>query len=476
MHRFSLYILFALFITAGMSHDCTGFDPMGPPSPAGSAAWRTTGNGRDGPEAGEGPHRVEIRHQGTAFRMYRDGKPYQIKGIGGHDFLESAAAAGANSFRTWAPGDMAGLLDRARGLNMTAMLGVWLSHKPSDYTDPLYKKSIIQEIQDLVARHKDHPALLVWSLGNEINLEGADTRAAWQFVNELARMIKDRDPNHPVITVIACNPTTLNNIAALAPNLDAVGINAYGAIASLRAMVERSFYHGPYMITEWGVDGHWEAQHTAWGRPIEPTSAQKAEYHLLRYANDILANSDRCIGSYVFLWGQKQERTPTWYSLFLKDLPGTDGAGVSSPAADVMQFNWTGAWPVNRAPLVFDIMINEFSARQNIILSPGEPIVSRVAAGDPENDPLRFMWELLEEPAVLGVGGSHESRPKTLTSVRPNNLPVLNLHAPPTAGDYRLFVYVLDNNGHVGTANIPFQVRLFPGPAARTDQRPPGPG
>jgi len=476
VYRFSLSIFFALLITAGVFSDCLGLDPAGPSPPAATAAWRATQNRPGRPEAPNGPLRVEIRHQGTAFRMYRGGEPYHIKGIGGRDFLESAAAAGANSIRTWGPREAAALLDRARGLNMTVMLGIWLSHDPSDYTDPLYKKSKIEEIQDLVARFKRHPALLVWSLGNEINLEGADTRAAWQFVNELARTIKIRDPDHPVITVIACNPATLNNIAALAPDLDAVGINAYGAVTSLRAMVDRSFYQGPYMITEWGVDGHWEAQRTAWGRPIEPTSAQKAEYHLRRYANDIVANSDRCIGSYVFLWGQKQERTPTWYSLFLENLPGTDTGGVSSSAVDVMHFNWTGTWPVNRAPLVFDIMINNVSAQQNIVLSPGEPIVSRVAAGDPEGDPLSFAWELLEEPTVLGAGGSHESRPKTLASVRPNNLPVLNLHAPLAAGEYRLFVYVLDNNGHVGTANIPFKVRLFPGRAARTDQPPLGPG
>lgn len=241
-------------------------------------------------------------------------------------------------------------------------------------------------------------------------------------------------------------------------------------------MLDRSLYHGPYMITEWGVDGHWEAPRTAWGRPIEPTSAQKAEYHLRRYTNDIMSNSDRCIGFYVFLWGQKQERTPTWYSLFLKELPITDITGVFSPAVDVMHFNWTETWPVNRAPLVFDILINDVPARQNIILSPGEPIVSRVAAGDPEDDPLSFIWELLEEPAALGGGGSHESRPKTLAGAKPNNLPPINLRAPLTAGDYRLFVYVLDNSGHVGTANIPFQVRLSPGPAACSDQPslPPG--
>ena len=128
---------------------------------------------------------------------------------------------------------------------MTVMPGVWLSHDPSGYADPSYRETKTDEIRDLVARHKNHPALLAWSPGNKINLEGADTPAAWQFVDDLARMIKERDPNHPVLTVIACNPRTLNNIAASAPDLDAVGIDAYGALTALRALVDRSACRGP---------------------------------------------------------------------------------------------------------------------------------------------------------------------------------------------------------------------------------------
>jgi len=433
-------------------------------------------SGYNHPETGKGPLRVEIEHQEDAFRIHRDGKPYYIKGIAGREFLESAAAAGANSIRTWGPRDADVLLDRAQDLNMTVMLGIWLSQHASDYADPIYKKRKIQEVQSLVESHKNHPALLVWSLGNEINLEGADTRAAWQFVDELARMIKDQDVNHPVTTVISSKQTTLNKIAAFAPNLDAVGINAYGSVTCLRTMVDHSSYNGPYLITEWGVNGHWETAQTSWGRPIEPTGTQKAEYHLLRYAQDILANSDRCIGSYVFLWGQKQERTPTWFSMFLDNLPGTDTARVSFPAVDAMHFNWTGRWPVNRAPQVLTMMINDVPADRNIILSPGEPMISRVEAGDPENDPLSYVWELLEEPSVLGTGGSHEPRPKTLSSVRRDNLPVLSLYAPLAAGAYRLFVYVLDHNGHAGTANIPFQVRESRGQTVKTGRHPLGPG
>jgi hypothetical protein len=240
--------------------------------------------------------------------------------------------------------------------------------------------------------------------------------------------------------------------------LDAVGINAYGALSGVREMIDSTAYDGPYIITEWGVDGHWEAERTAWGRPIEPTSEEKAGYHLRRYAQNILANGDKCIGSYVFLWGQKQERTPTWYSMFIEDLPGLDIPGASCPTVDAMRFNWSGCWPSNRAPKVDRVTINAIEAAGDVRLTPGEPILARVAATDPDNDGLSYVWELMEEPSILGIGGSQEPRPGALGDVVQGIQPELSLLAPGRAGEYRLFVYVLDRNGHIGTANIPFQV------------------
>jgi hypothetical protein len=462
--------LIIIFI-AGLTSICPASSSIGPQGPPVGTSSRALQDNSGHPKIPEHPLRVEIKQQATAFRLFRGDKPYYIKGVGGRHFLEKAAAAGANSIRTWSHRNAGVLLDRAQDLQMTVMIGFWLSHYASDYADPCYRAEMIEEVRDVVKRYRSHPALLIWSLGNEINLEGGDTQEAWLFVDELARQIKQLDPNHPVITVITSKQSTLNAIAALAPHLDAVGINAYGAVTSLRNMIDASYYKGPYIITEWGVDGHWEVLHTAWGRPIEPTSARKEEFHLQRYSQDILANSDRCIGSYVFLWGQKQERTPTWYSMFLKNGLGTDIGTVSCPAVDAMRYNWTGSWPHNRAPQVWEMNLNSVSAEHNIILPPDAPIVSRVQADDPENDTLSYVWELLEEPTSLGTGGSFENRPRTLVSVREDGSPVLSLRAPSKPGQYRLFVYVLDHNGHAGTANIPFQVNNPPDEKIMADLR-----
>ena len=47
-----------------------------------------------------------------------------------------------------------------------------------------------------------HPAVLMWVVGNELNLESRDPRV-WNAVNDLAVMIHREDPHHPVMTTLA---------------------------------------------------------------------------------------------------------------------------------------------------------------------------------------------------------------------------------------------------------------------------------
>lgn len=404
---------------------------------------------------------VQIRSNGGGFELYRRGEPYYIKGVGGTRFIEEAYAAGANSVRTWSAKNIDMILDRSEKNHMTVLLGIWLSHDPSDYRDDAYKKRTVARVENLLNQHKDHPALLMWALGNEINLRGNDSPEAWQFVNSLARMIKAHDVHHPVISVISFRKETLDKIAEYAPDIDAVGINAYAALSKVREMVEASEYQGPYLITEWGVTGHWEVERTQWGRPIEPTSAQKAELYRHFYVQDILKNKDRCLGSYVFLWGQKQERTPTWYSMFIESIPGIKIDTLTCATVDVMNYNWSGAWPANRAPEVTAMTINGITAYDNVSLYRGQEMVIKVAAGDPDQEPLNYIWEILEEPVKLGVGGSREPRPTAVGEALLAETPAIQIPAPKMSGLYRLFVYVVDKQGRVGTANIPFQVDTY---------------
>jgi hypothetical protein len=98
--------------------------------------------------------------------------------------------------------------------------------------------------------------------------------------------------------------------------IDLLCINTYGGLATLPRTIRQSGWDGAYLVTEWGPTGHWEGLQTIWKSPIEETSSEKAAVYKSRYEYGIENDRQKCLGSYVFLWGQKQERTPTWYGVF----------------------------------------------------------------------------------------------------------------------------------------------------------------
>jgi hypothetical protein len=404
----------------------------------------------------EGPGQVQIVRNGTAFEMMRDGVPYYIKGIAGGANLPLAQQYGANSTRTYSSNGAAGALDRARTRCMTVLLGVSLSQVPADYANPTYLASKRTEVTNLLATIKTHPALLMWALGNEINL-GADIQAAWTFVGELAQLIHAQDPNHPVMTVIAgVSVTAINHVVQWSPGIDVIGVNNYGPVINTNTDIARSMFTGPVVVTEWGPTGHWESPNTTWARPLEDTSGAKGRLFVTRYNG--FSHSARVLGDYVFLWGQKIERTPTWYGMFLETNADLGLAAETLPTVDSMAFEWTGAYPANRAPDVTAITLNGMAPNSSVTLTAGQAVQAQVTATEPEGDAMAYVWEILQDPVQPDLKGAPEARlPRVGAPVR-GTTPMLDATAPAQAGQYRLLVYVLDGKGHAGTANIPFRV------------------
>ena len=56
-------------------------------------------------------------------------------------------------------------------------------------------------MKKLVMEFKDHPAVLMWAIGNELEV-GYKDRNVWNAVNDVAKMIHEVDPNHPALTVV----------------------------------------------------------------------------------------------------------------------------------------------------------------------------------------------------------------------------------------------------------------------------------
>ena len=402
-----------------------------------------------------GAVKVEIRQTNGAYELRRGGRPYFVRGAGGSQFPERIAAYGGNSIRTWGTADAPQVLAAARAHGLTVMLGLDVARERHgfDYDDPRAVAAQLQKLKAEVLKYKDDPAVLLWGIGNELNLEYKNPKV-WAAVNDIARMIHAVDPNHPTSTVLAgAGPREIAYVKARCPAVDILSVNTYAGLAAIPQQLHDSDWTGPYLVTEWGPTGHWESQQLPWKAAVEETSSQKAAVYQSRYEASVLRDRAHCLGTYVFLWGQKQERTPTWYGLFTED-------GQETEVVDVMEYLWSGHWPRNRAPHLAALRLNGRRARDTVYVRAGQPYPATADVTDPENDALTYRWELLPESTDLHNGGDRESRPAPLpAALSAAQAGAVQVLAPAQPGPYRLFVYASDGHGNVATGNVPFFVR-----------------
>lgn len=403
----------------------------------------------------EGPVKVELRLKDSSYQLLRNGQPYFIKGAGGGAYPDRIAAYGGNSIRTWGTRDAQKILDSAYKYNLTVLMGLDVSSERHgfNYDDTVAVRKQFERLRGEVVKYKDHPALLAWGIGNELNLQYKNPRV-WDAVNDISKMIHELDPNHPTTTILAgVNKTVVDYIKERTQDIDLLSINTYGGLATLPRTLRQAGWDGAYMVTEWGPTGHWEGLQTTWNSSIEETSSEKAAVYKSRYEFSIERDKGKCIGSYVFLWGQKQERTPTWYGLFTEK-------GEESEVMDVMHYLWSGSWPKNKAPHLYSFQVNNKKSLDNIYLAPGKNYNAVAIATDPDNDKLSYRWELMPEPTQLSTGGDFEARPKSMEGlVSAGAAGNAVFKAPGQEGAYRIFVYITDGNNNVATANIPFFVK-----------------
>jgi hypothetical protein len=400
------------------------------------------------------PIKVEVKQINGQYKLYRDGKPYYIKGAGGHTHLDKVAQYGGNSIRTWGMDGTQELLDAAHKLGLTVTFGLWVQHERHGFNyDNEEKVSLqLERFTETVRKFKDHPALLAWGIGNEVDLQYTNTKV-WDAINDIAKMIHREDPNHPTLTVTAgIGKEKIALIKAKCPAIDIYAVNAYGDLPNIPTKIRTCGWTGPYIVTEWGFTGHWEIAKTNWDAAIEETSTEKAKVYQSRYAQSMQVDTARCLGSYVFLWGNKIEYTPTWCGLFLD-------TGEETEAVGVMQYLWSGKWPANKAPTVSSITIDRFPAKKNIVLEPQSLHRIAAPASDPDGDPLMYEWILRYESNNKLSGGDAEAMPKEIKGrVTADSPGTASLLAPALVGAYRVYVYIYDGKNHVATANFPFYV------------------
>lgn len=402
--------------------------------------------------------KVTIKNTEGKYQLLVNNEPFYIKGAG-LEFgnIPALAKHNGNSFRTWRTdnGEQSGkeVLDEAHKYGLMVTMGIEVARERHgfDYNDEAAVKEQKERIRKEVLEFKDHPSLLIWAIGNELNLRSTNPRV-WDAVNDISKMIHDIDPNHPTTTTLAgMSQQDIEYIKERCKNIDILSIQLYGSIVKLPKFLKDFGWTGPYMVTEWGATGHWEVPKTSWDIPIEENSSVKAANYLKRHQIAIESDTTQCLGSYVFLWGQKQERTPTWYGVFLED-------GKETESVDVMHYIWSKKWPENRTPQIKSFTLNNKTAYQSVILKPNKDAKATIDIVDFENNTINYSWEVLRESTDLKDGGDKENRPESIdVQLTKNQNREINFKLS-EKGNYRLFVYADDGYNHAATANIPFKV------------------
>ena len=398
----------------------------------------------NGGHAEDGPIPVEVVQTDDGWVLLRDGVPYAVRGVGRGEPIDALQQAGGNSLRTWGvDSETPALLDAAHARGLTVMVGLWMQHPGGfDYTNAAAVAAQEADLLSQAASLMNHPAVLGWGVGNEVEIND-DVPEVWQAIGSLASALKKLDPNHPTVAVTAeMGSAHEQRLDTHCPDIDIWGINAYASVSSIPARITARGWSRPYMVTEYAQRGPWQSPLTSWGAPKEPTSEEKAQAYRNGW-NDVMASdTDRCLGGYPFIWQAAANPADSWFPMFTWDSRPT-------PAVQAMIETWTGQPVENRAPVVTGISGEIVDA----IIDPGNVFNATVNVTDPEGDELQVEWFMaMDQFDGSGFWTGSSSSP---TCIEGSGVS-LTTTAPMQAGAWRIFAYVSDSAGGVGTASAPF--------------------
>lgn len=402
---------------------------------------------------------VYVKKTGSKYELYRNGKPFYIQGASGDSYMEELKNAGANTFRVYDTVNIKKTLDKAQKLDLAVIVDLMLPRfKGSEeyYANSKTRQQLKSNILSFVRKNKDHPSLLMWNF-NEIEYPYKRKHQYFRTLfNSIVDEIHEIDSNHPVCTSVAgTNKRQFVSLKIGCPQLDIISINVFRNLAEIENEFNKIslVWDGAYFISEWGINGPWEeSKNTSWGVPIEITSTEKARQLKDRYEKFIPnKENERCLGNMAFFWGQKQERTHTWFSMY-------SDKGERTKILQELEFIWNGSLPVNNAPDIGAVKIDNKTAENSILLNAGSEALANVSYHDIDNDSLTINWELYPENWAYLLGDIENKPNKILNAMIEIKDNKVVFKVPEDEGAYRLFSYVYDNKGNFATSNIPFYV------------------
>lgn len=267
----------------------------------------------------------EMKVTVSGRQLLLNGKDYEIKGICYHpvprgettrnfDRLEEDLAlmqeAGINTIRLYAPVPEREVLDQVYKAGMKIIMG--FGYNQGGTFDILSGTFI-----DYVDQFKDHPAILMWELGNEYNYHpewfDGNIDNWYTALNDAAEMIQQHDPHRPVSTAHGELPAT--DVLEACPAIDVWGMNVYRWDDPESVFKDWKKISGkPMYLSEAGADSYMTVAARGYAQGPNQSAQADATKKILE---DVFRNSDICSGVTLFsfldgLWkaGHPEQQDP----------------------------------------------------------------------------------------------------------------------------------------------------------------------
>ncbi|MEN0019660.1 MAG: hypothetical protein AAF747_02125 [Planctomycetota bacterium] len=366
---------------------------------------------------------------------------FRINGVCGTSNLELAKQFGINTIRGYTinlrEDGTIKTLDEAHALGMKVIVSEWMPHHGEntgrdgakwnfDYTANIDER--LAKFTEKVDAIGDHPAILMWGLGNEVHLD----REYLEYVNLMSLAIHERFPLAITsLTMINAKPDNIRKIAEYAPDLDVIGVQSYslGAVrGGIRNMEEH--WGKPYYYSEFNGKGPWNFQKTTWGSAYEDLPAQRSSD--IKACLEAFDDAPRCLGSTAFVWGHFGVQRPSYFSLLLSHHPGgfdaAERAGISTE------------------PLITSL--TGIHGESELTVAPGEQFSVRATATDADDDNVRLVYWIIGKPGgrYIAVSGPIDANDDGVAQLIAANSP---------RDDCLVMVYALDDNGGASATTIP---------------------
>ncbi|MBI5585757.1 MAG: fibronectin type III domain-containing protein, partial [Deltaproteobacteria bacterium] len=226
-------------------------------------------------------------------------------------------ALGANTLRLYhweKTADHFDFLDRAfnGGVDPIYIIaGYWIDrgldlnpHSPANVREQLKA-----DFREMVAAHKTHPAILMWSVGHNLNQDGASTdqlSQVFSLINEMAEAAQAEEGTlaHPVTTALADQDlaATIAGFENAVPALNVWGANVYRgkSFGSLFNELE-PITQKPLLLMEYGIDAFDQTRGDEYEKIGTSVQADYAE----TLWKEIAAHGQTCVGGTILSYSDE---------------------------------------------------------------------------------------------------------------------------------------------------------------------------